>query len=230
MKNSMWAIIMAVGIALCGYFIYLGIFKYAEKDRCVTVKGLSEREVLANRVTWPIKIEIEGNDINQMYEQISQKQDSLLTYLKKNTISDSEITISSPDMTDRWEYNYDECIKKGKKRYTLSMVITVVSKDVNRIISLMNKELELRKKGLDISTNEYGVEYEYINLSDLKPEMVEEATKNARDVAEKFAKDAECSLGGIINASQGQFTIEDQYTRPQYKKIRVVTTIAYYLR
>lgn len=230
MKNSLWAIIMALGIAFCGYFIYLGISKYAEKDRCVNVKGLSEREVLANRVTWPIEVSVEGDEKESLYDAITLKKDSLIAYLKKNTITEQEITISSPELSDRWEYDYEDCMKKKKKRYSLDLVVTVVSRDVSRIISLKNRELEMRKLGLDITTKEYGVEYEFDDLSSLKPEMVEEATKNARSVAVKFAEDANCELGGIINATQGQFSIEDQYTRPQYKKIRVVTTIAYYLK
>lgn len=230
MKNSVWAIIMALGIAISGYFIYLGISKYAEKDRCVTVKGLSEREVLANRVIWPMKIEIAGNDVDELYKELDKKVNSVRSFLTLNKITESEINTSSPEFNDKWEYNYEECVKKNAPRYSLGVTITVTSRNVPLIIKLMNNQLELRKKGVDFTTSDYSVQYEYVDLSSLKPEMVEEATKNAREVAKKFAEDAGCELGSIINASQGQFTIDEEYYNPQYKKIRVVTTIAYYLK
>lgn len=230
MKNSTWAIIMALGIALSGYFIYRGISKYAEKDRCVTVKGLSEREVLANRVIWPMRVAVAGNDADGLYDELDAKVKRITSFFKQNKVEESQMNISSPDLTDNWEYNYEESIKKNKPRYVLELNITVTSDDVPAIIKLMNRQLELRKQGVDFTTADYSVQYEYVDLSSLKPEMVEEATKNARAVAEKFAEDAGCELGSIINATQGQFSIDEEYYKPQYKKIRVVTTIAYYLK
>ena len=230
MKNYIWAAVLAAGIACCGAFIYSGISKYAEKDRCVTVKGLSEREVMANRVIWPMRISVQGESLEPLYDQLAAKQKAVQDFLTSNKVPVTDITVSSPSVSDRWEYSYDECIKKHQARYQLSADITVTSRDVPKIINLLNSQLELRKKGVDISTDDYAVQYDYVDLSSLKPEMVEEATKNARSVAQKFAEDAECQLGGIINATQGQFTIDDDYHRPAYKKIRVVTTVAYYLK
>ena len=96
----------------------------------------------------------------------------------------------------------------------------------------MKMQQELLKKGVAIGGNSYEnqTEYQYTNLNSLKPEMIEEATRNARQVAEKFAQDADCDLGSIKNASQGQFSINEEYTTPHIKKIRVVTTIDYYLK
>jgi len=230
MKNSTWAIAIAVGIALCGYFIKNGMVKFAEKDRCVTVKGLSEREVLANRVVWPMKIIVSGETLDPLYTEMQTKQNAVISYLKLNKIKDSEIMVSSPNIVDNWDYNYEECVKKNMSRYEISSDITVTTGNVALVMELLNKQLDLRKKGVNVSTENYQVQYEYVDLSSLKPEMVEEATKNARQVAEKFAEDADCDLGSIMSATQGQFTIDEDYYKPQYKKIRVVTTISYYLK
>jgi uncharacterized protein len=60
--------------------------------------------------------------------------------------------------------------------------------------------------------------------------MVEEATTKAREVAEKFAKDSKSKLGKIKKASQGQFSINNRdKNNPHIKKIRVVSTVEYYL-
>lgn len=227
-KGMCVAAILAVGMAMSGYFVFKGISKYAEKDRCVTVKGLSEREVLANRVTWPMSIALEGPNLQSLLQELVAQKDTVVNFLKEKGISNDELTISIPDITDRREY---EEYKKGRmKRYLVSLDVTINSKKVKKVMELMSLQPELYAKGVCVSSDEYRIQYDYVDLSSLKPEMVEEATKDARNVAEKFAKDADCELGSIINATQGQFSIDNEYYRPEYKQIRVVTTVSYYLK
>ncbi len=224
----MGAIVMALGIAASGMFVYQGISKYAEKDRCVTVKGLAERDVMANRVTWPMSISMEGTDFDALYAKLEEGKDTVVSFLRQNGIPEETIIVAAPDISDRWEYQ--EVKKRSKMRYTGSINITLTSRDVPLILKLMKQKGQLAKKGVCLNSDEYGIRYDYVDLSSLKPEMVEEATKDARNVAQKFAEDAGCELGSIINATQGQFTVEEEYYRPQYKQIRVVTTISYYLK
>lgn len=227
-KNSVLAAaILAAGLSLSGYFVFKGISKYSDKDRCVTVKGLSEREVLANHVTWPMSIEVEGNNLDNLLADLTKKKDTVVEFLLENGLDKKELTVSSPDITDRI---YFDDFKKYKSRYIINMDITVNTSKVEKMLELKNRQMELLTRGVRISSEDYRTEYEYVNLADLKPEMVEEATKSARAVALKFAEDAGCDLGSIRDATQGQFTIDNQYYRPQYKQIRVVTTISYYLK
>lgn len=230
MKNYVWPSIMAIGIALSGFFIYMGISKFSDRERCVTVKGLSEREVMANRVIWPMSISVTGNDLQPLYSELEEKKNDVIAFLKKGGVKEEEIFVASPSVCDNWEYGYEEAKKKNTPKYNLSIDVTVTSNDVPHILNMLQSQLDLLKKGVNISTSDYSLAYEFTDLASLKPEMVEEATKNARSVAEKFAKDAECSLGSISSASQGQFSIEDDYHRPCYKNIRVVTTVSYYLK
>lgn len=227
-KSLYVAAVLAVGVAMSGYFVYRGISKYAEKDRCVTVKGLSEREVLANRVTWPMSIALEGNDLQLLLKELIAEKDTVMKFLSENGMENEELSVSVPDIADRSEY---DDYKKGRlKRYRVSLDVTINSKKVQEVTQLMNLLPDLYAKGVCVSSEDYRIQYDYVDLSNLKPTMVEEATKDARKVAEKFALDAECSLGSIINATQGTFSIEDNYHRPQYKQIRVVTTVSYYLK
>lgn len=224
----MTSAVLALGVAASGWFVYLGISKYAEKDRCVTVRGLSEREVLANHVTWPMSISMESNNCDALYGNLENAKDTVLKYLSEKGIPKEDITVATPQIQDRWEYQ--DVKKRDPMRYSGSIDVTVDSRNVPLVLELMKQKGELHKKGVCLDSNDYRINYDYVDLSSLKPEMVEEATKNARAVAEKFAEDADCELGSIINATQGQFSIEEQYYRPQYKQIRVVTTISYYLK
>ena len=119
-------------------------------------------------------------------------------------------------------------------RYKATSVITVTSSEVEKVRSLMRRQAELMKQGIALVTEEYGnnnIVYEFTGLNNVKPEMVEEATKNARITAQKFADDSGSSLGEIRTAQQGQFSIENRDANTPYiKKLRVVNTIVYSLK
>ena len=228
MKNYVWALILGIGVALSGYFIYCGIEKIANKDRHVTVKGLSEREVMADKVTWSLSYNVAGNALEFLYESLEPKQEKLIRFLKANGVQEEEIFRDVPSAEDRssW-YNWNEK-KDVMARFVVTGRLTIVSSDVEKIMNLRMKQLDLLKQGV-LLDNSY-CSYEYTGLNDLKPEMVEEATKNARIVAQKFAEDAGAKLGSICTARQGQFEIESDEVMPHKRKVRVVTTIEYYLK
>ncbi|MBR2195586.1 MAG: SIMPL domain-containing protein [Salinivirgaceae bacterium] len=228
MKEHINSFVLGASIVLGSYLLYCGIDNYAHKDRYVSVKGLAEREVMADRVVWPLSFNEVGNNMNQLYEMIETKQRTIVNFLKENGIKDDEITISAPSVLDRLAQQWTQ--EHVRERYQTSCTITVISSDVPKIMSIMKMQQELMKKGVAIEGNSYDIRYQYTNLNSLKPEMIEEATRNARQVAEKFAQDADCDLGSIKFASQGQFSINEEYTTPHIKNVRVVTTIDYYLK
>ena len=117
-------------------------------------------------------------------------------------------------------------------RYNVTTVITVTSEKVDLVRGLISEQGELLKRGIAITSGEYryNVQYEYTDLNKIKPQMIEEATKNAREAAEKFAKDSDSELGKIRHANQGQFSINDRDANTPYiTKVRVVTTVDYTL-
>ena len=142
-----------------------------------------------------------------------------------------EISIAPPEVIDMQAERYVD--RNVAYRYNATSVITVTSKNVDRVRKLMSGQAELLKQGIAITGGDYkyNVSYEFTGLNEVKPKMIEEATKNARAAAEKFAKDSDSELGKIRNASQGQFSISDRdaYT-PYIKSVRVVTTVNYYLK
>lgn len=228
MKNLISAAILGLGIALSGYFVYCGIDNFAQKDRYVTVKGLSEREVIADKVTWNMTVSVSGNYLQNLYSQLTPAQNKLLNFLRQNGVTDDEIHISAPTATDRSDwYNWNEK-RNSMDQYVVSGHVTVLSADVEKIRTINMKQLELLDLGIMLDGTY--LEYEYTGLNELKPSMVEEATKNARVVANKFAEDAQCHLGSIRNARQGQFEVMSDDVFPHMRHVRVVTTIDYYLK
>lgn len=231
MKNwRLEAIILAVGMVLMGYCIKWGLDAFSTKDRVVTVKGLAEMEVPANKVTWPLMYRELGNDLPALYNKIHATNRAIIAFLKANGISEDEISVNAPELNDRQAERYDN--SPVTYRYNVTAVITVTSAQVELVRKLINEQTELLKQGIAISSSDYryNVSYEFTGLNDVKPGMIEAATKNARAAAEKFAKDSESKLGKIKRANQGQFSIESRDANTPYiKRIRVVTTIDYSL-
>ena len=231
--NTIPAIILALGLVGMGSIIAGGITNFKSMDRTVSVKGLAEREVKADKVTWPLQYKEIGNDPAAMYKILEQKNQTVVAFLKAGGIKDDDISINPPAIIDRQADNYGNEIMNY--RYKATSTITVTSTDVDNVRSLMRQQADLMKQGIALVTEEYDrsgstAVYEFTGLNDIKPAMVEEATKNARATAQKFADDSGSKLGGIHNAQQGQFSIENRDANTPYiKKVRVVTTMAYSL-
>ncbi len=219
------AALVAAGVFFLGVFIKSGIDNMAFRDRQVTVKGLAEREVEANRVTWPIQFSVAGNDLLSLYDQVTRYNEKIVTFLTTNGIDKNEISINPPDTYNATTNQYSS--GNFKYNYSLTCNVTVTTSKVAKVRELLDRQAELLKEGIPYS-NSY-INYEYTALNDIKPTMIAEATKNARDAAARFAEDSGSKVGKMKTASQGQFSIEDQSATPFLKKVRVVTTIVYYL-
>jgi len=223
-------ILVCIGLVLLGFFIGGGIVKLRALERTITVKGLSEHEVPANIAIWPIKFSEADNDLNKIFSTLQQKNSITVEFLKKHGFQDKDISISAPAILDR--QSQQEASDKAKFRYSGRSTITVYSENVDLVRKTMETLVELGKQGIAISGEDYQSKTVFIftKLNDLKPVMIEEATKNARAVAEKFAQDSKSRLGKIKSASQGQFSIEDRdSSTPHIKQVRVVSTVEYYL-
>lgn len=222
--------IIALGIAVAGFALKAGIDNFSDRDRDVTVRGLCERQVMANKVTWPIVTKEMGNDLVAIYDKIQSTNAAVVDFLKSNGIEESEISVNPPSVTDRLADSYNS--ENIRVRYNVTNVIVVTSSKVDMVRALIDRQTELMKKGVAVVAGNYQYQttYEYTDLNAIKPEMIAEATRNAREAADKFAADSDSRLGKIKTARQGQFSIEDrdQYT-PYIKNIRVVTSIDYYL-
>ena len=220
-----------VGLIVLGFNIPKAVSDYRSFDRIVNVKGLCEREVKADKVIWPVTFKVVSDDIQSIYSQIDRNNQTIISFLVSGGLSENEISVAVPVISDKYANEYGN--NDRTYRYIASSVITVCTDKIDQVLELMSKQSELLKKGVVTGGNtwENQVQFKYEGLNDIKPEMIEEATKNAREVADKFAKDSGSKLGKIKTASQGTFTIEyrDSNT-PELKKVRVVTSVTYYLK
>ena len=224
------AIILAVAILCLGVFFYRAQIDVKDRDRVVFVRGLAEREVSADFVIWPIVYKEVGNDLAELSATLQSKSQILEKFLLENGIQKENITYSTPAIVDA----DGELYSGGKHayRYVATVVATVATNNVELVRKAMEKQGELLKHGIAFSGGDYQYRtiYSFNGLNEIKPAMIDEATRNARTAAEKFAKDSDSKLGKIKTATQGVFSIENRdENTPHIKKVRVVTNVQYFL-
>ncbi len=230
LKSLLPSLLLALGIVVLGLCVKSGLGSFSQNARVVTVKGLAEKEVKADKVIWPIVYKELGNDLNALYNTINKKNKVVLDLLASKGITADEIT-TSVDVTDMDADAYTA--DRSPYRYRVSSIITVNTKKVDTVLALLKEQTSLIQKGVAVTFSNYSypsIQFEYTGLNEIKPEMIKEATKNARKAAEQFAIDSESKLGKIKTANQGQFSISDRdQNTPYIKNVRVVTTIQYML-
>tara|TARA_R110000772_G_scaffold107988_8_gene210767 strand:- start:35642 stop:36367 length:726 start_codon:yes stop_codon:yes gene_type:complete len=234
-ENSKSAVILGLalvlGLSAFGLLMGKAAVDYRQFERSVAVKGLSEREYPADVVIWPILFTEANNDLPKLYTLLDQRIATIQDFLLEKGFKPEEITVSTPAITDKSAQQYGGNVN-AEFRYTAEQTVTVYSSDIERVRAVSKQLSALGKQGIAFTGNHYQAQTEYLftRLNEIKPAMIEEATREARVVAEKFAADSDSVLGKIKRASQGQFTIEDRdKNNPHVKKVRVVSTVEYYL-
>lgn len=224
-------IIIAAAIVLAGAMLPISVAKLKSYDRTVDVKGLCEREVKADKVIWPISYNLMDDKLANILSQTEDFNGIISGFLKEGGIKEEEISVSTPKISDKYANEYGN--NDRLYRYVCTNIITVCTNNIDAVLALQAKQSELMKRGITLSRNEWeaSTQFSFEALNDIKPEMIEEATSNARQAARKFAQDSGSSLGKIKSATQGTFSIENRDSNtPHLKKVRVVTYVTYYLK
>ena len=231
------ALLLALGIAFAGMWIGRGFVDGRRVDRFVTVKGLSERNVVADLALWPIQFVATHNELARAQAQTEESKQTILAFLLAQGIAAEQVAVQSLSVNDLLANPY----RGGgpiESRYIISQTLMVRSSDPTLIAKASQAVGDLIAQGviLDSQMGPSRPTYLYSGLTALKPEMIAEATADARAAAEQFAKDSGSRLGGIRQANQGVFAILPRDRAPGIseegelnKTVRVVATVDYYL-
>lgn len=223
---------MIQGTAIVLAALVLGIFMVCtvktlkSYDDTVKVRGLCEKEVPADRVVLRVNFSEQDNELTALRTTMERNEKVVVDMLKKAGFTDEEIKYTSARFNDRYDSYYSSNIRF---RYSANQTINVFSSKMDVAGDLQRKiDAELLKQ--NIISNTYA-NYEYHGLNDIKPAMIAESLENARSAADEFAKNSHSRIGKMRTASQGYFEVEDlDENTPQVKKVRVVTTVEYYLK
>jgi len=228
--STLAALLLALGLAGAGWFVGGGIRYFKDAERYVSVKGLAEREVPANLAIWPIVYSVSGNDLSELQLRLEADARKVAAYLGTQGFSGEDFSLSAPRVTDNAPQGGVEG-RAPQERYQVEATTILRTPKVGEARRAMERSGALVKEGVRLLRSwEYNTQYFFTDLDRIKPEMIAEATADARRAAEKFAQDSGARVGGIRRAQQGYFSIEDRDPfSPESKKIRVVTSIDYFL-
>lgn len=229
------AVVLAVGVAVGGKFIGDGFRDGRAADRFVTVKGVAERDVMADLAIWPVRITETGDDLGAAQSRLEQDVDALVVFLVGEGLPQDSIARGRVEVQDLLAQSYrPEGIEKG--RYILAQTVIARTADVAVVDAASSRIGELVKMGVVLAETG-GPTYSFTGLNAIKPDMIAEATNAAREGAQRFAEDSGSTVGAIRQANQGVFTIDsrDGWSAGNpagdiNKRVRVVSTIEFFLR
>ena len=222
------ALLLGLGLLGAGWFAAQGMARLKTQDRYVVVKGSAERIVDADLLVWPLPHTVGGNDLAEVQRRLDANTAAIRKFFMDAGFDPGEIVVSPPRLEDRWAYAYGD--NRPPERFRYSNTVSLRSTKVDKALAALRNSGQLVGQGVMIDQGSQP-DFDYTKLNDIKPALIAEATANARESAVQFAKDSDSKLGGIRNANQGVVTISDRdQSSPQVKKVRVVTTVEYFLR
>lgn len=226
-KSFILGISLILAAFVLGLMLLFTVRTLKSFDDTVSVRGLCEREVPADRVAYRISYTDKANTLSEARNLIDHHSKAIIAKLKEAGIEDSEIFVGNPSMDDRYSWSND--ISRITYRYNAGQSINVYTSKMDVVTKLQNTlEADMLKE--DILVNGYA-DYQFLGLNEIKPDMIAESLVKARESAEEFAKNSHSKIGKMRTASQGYFEVNDlDETTPQMKKVRVVTTVEYYLK
>ena len=222
---------IGISIVMAAVILAVGLANIITPERSVSVRGLAEREVDADLAVWNMSFSMGENSLESMQKSILEKTEVIKKYLIKHGLDESDFTVKPAAITDNSLNSYMDQTKITYK-FVAQQTILVRSGKIEAVKSAYADSLELVSAGIAVNQDyDSKVSYEFTKLNDIKPEMIAEATKNARTAAEQFAHDSNSKVGKIKKATQGLFTIEDAAVGLEDKKsVRVVNTVEYLLK
>ena len=235
--RALAAVFMSFALAMAGWFIGQGFVKSRTADRHVTVKGVSERDVLGDVALWPIQFVATDDDLAVARAAIRRSETSVLAFLERHGIGAAKAAVQAIRVSDALANPY----RSGpvSSRYTITQTLMVRTSDAEKLRRASQSVGELIDAGVVLSSQhgpDAGPTYLFTRLNQVKPDMIAEATSRARQAAEKFAEDSGSGIAGIKRANQGVFVVLPRDRAPGViqehsleKTVRVVTTIDYLL-
>ncbi len=242
--SSIWiaSIALIISFGISALFIGRSLQRFKAEDRSVSVKGFAEREVKADLAVWIIQTRMANNDLMEGSKAIDEAKNKVIAFMLQNQIKQEEIVVEGIVVTDKKAQQYDNFQQGNAFRYLITQNFQIRSNNVDLLQKVSRMTGELLQVGVFLSNSDYGnpLQFYFTKLNEIKPQMITEATQNARKAAQQFANENDSKLGSLKKANQGLFTIVDRTaslsggeggyasgTNDLFKKVRVVISAEY---
>lgn len=221
------AALVALGLAAAGYFVGQGISERGAGRRIISVKGLSEREVPASVATWTIGYSSTGNELGEINRKLAESTKAVVAFLKEAGFAETDMAVQPPSLHDTSMDVREKDSPPPPERYRADQAVLLRTSKVDAIKPALASASNLMVSGVLLS-GKSEPNYIFNQVNEIKPAMIQEATKNARIAAEQFSRDSQTTLGKLRNATQGWFQVENRdAATPERKIVRVVVDVEY---
>ncbi len=231
MEKSGNGLFISVALIIASVILAFGLSNVITPERSVSVRGLAEKEVDADLAVWNLVFSVGDNSLTDLQKSILSKTETVKKYLTEHGLSEEDFSVLPASITDN---SLNAYMDQTRVRYTFigKQTVLVRSSKVSAVKSAYEDSFSLVSSGVTVSRDYDGlITYDFTKLNEIKPEMIAEATKNARTAAEQFARDSNSKVGKIKKATQGLFSIDNAAPGLEDKKnVRVVTTVEYLLK
>lgn len=220
-KFNIGFIIFGLAVILFSVSFFFAARNFSKQGSYVEVKGLAERIVKADIAIWSINFEVKSNNVDELYSSIDKNTTAIKAFLVEKGFENSEINVAPVNV-------YQDTFRDALFRYNSNIQLSVYTKKVDLIRSASQDTLSLIKKG--VTMNQNYITFEFSDINSIKPELLSEAIENARTTATQFAEKSGSRIVGITRGNQGVIDItEKDPGSPEYKKVRVVSTLRFLL-
>jgi uncharacterized protein len=221
------AFLVALGLTAAGYFVGQGIADRGAGRRIISVKGLSEREVPASVATWTIGYSANGNDLTEINKKLADSTKAVAAFLKEAGFAEADMAVQPPSLQDTTMEVREKDVPPPPERYKAYQAVLLRTSKVDLIKPALAAASNLMVSGVLLS-GKSEPNYIFNQVNEIKPGMIQEATKNARVAAEQFSRDSQTTLGKLRSATQGWFQVENRdAATPERKVVRVVVDVEY---
>lgn len=215
-------LILGAALLIFSVAFFIAAKDFSKQGSYVEVKGLSEKIVKADTAIWTMSFEVKSNNVDMLYSDIDKNITKIKAFLKEKGFEDGEINVAPANI-------YQDTYKDAAFRYNSTNQISVYTKKVDQARQASNGTLMLIKNGVVLNQN--SIAFEFSDLNSIKPEMLAESIKNARDTAAQLASNSGAKVGGVTRGNQGVFDItEKDPGSPEWKKIRLVSTLRFLIK
>jgi hypothetical protein len=230
---------LSVGLVISAAIGARALTRIKLSHQTILVKGYAEKRVTSDWAVWPATFSVRAPALADGYRSLSDQRARVLSFLELQGLSASGVVMSAVVMVT--EHPRDD---KGRETdevagYRLTQHLSVSTGDVLLVDRLSRESSALLAEGIGLESR--APEYYCTKLDDLKLAMLGEATKNARQRAEKLASGSGGRIGPLASASQGVFQItpvhstevsdEGEYNTSTIEKaVKAVVTVEYSLR
>jgi uncharacterized protein len=219
--------LIALGLTAAGYFVGHGVSERGSGRRIISVKGLSEREVPASVATWTIGYSASGNDLSEINKKLADSTKAVIAFLKEAGFAEIDLAVQPPSLQDTTMEDREKDVPPPPERYKAYQSVLLRTSKVDLIKPALASASSLMVSGVLLS-GKSEPNYIFNQVNEIKPLMIQEATKNARIAAEQFSRDSQTTLGKLRNATQGWFQVENRdAATPERKVVRVVVDVEY---